>query len=289
MVFDKLPELIFDRTDGIVLHGMEKILVHREVYKDSLQSMEKVFRVLTMANNSEWLVKDTSGNLDIRYILYDREISSERYEELLVWAAQDLQLKAVRLILIVAKRAEKDLDIDRRVHSVNIRLFINETTTVTGEIPALFACVTNICKEHDRDKLSSLFDCLLQAKGNPYQTVCIRDGDDFEVRTCVRQYLENILEESIAANYPEIQSEARAMLQAIDGADKKIFQSNLDRYGLDDIYSTRNEIIFAEEVKQATAQEARVKPIPEKKRRESVFGKVKRKVWDGLSRKSRRP
>lgn len=235
---------------------------------------------------SDWLVREPDGNLDIRYILYDHEMSERKYEQLLVWAARDLKLKAVRLILIVAKRAGKRLNIESCAAANDMEIFITERATVKGHIPALFACVTNLGKMHDLGNLCSVFTCLLEAKANPYQTVYIKDDEDFEVRTCVREYLENILEESKVTNVKEIQTEAESILRIIDREDKS-FMTEFDREDKADIYNTRDEIIFAEDVERA-ADGKGVAARPEKKRRESVFGKVKRRVWDGLSRKPRR-
>ena len=235
---------------------------------------------------SDWLVREPDGNLDIRYILYDHEISERKYEQLLVWAARDLKLKAVRLILIVAKRAGKRLNIDSCATAKDMEIFVTERATVKGNIPALFACVTNLGKMHDIANLCSVFTCLMEAKANPYQTVYITDDEDFEVRTCVREYLENVLEESKVTNVKEIQTEAESILRIIDREDKS-FMTEFDREDKTDIYNTRDEIIFAEDVERAADGKV-VAARPEKKRRESVFGKVKRRVWDGFSRKSRR-
>ena len=233
---------------------------------------------------SEWLVREPDGNLDIRYILYDHEMTEKRYEQLLVWAARDLKFKAVRLLLIVAKRTGKRLNIDSCAAAKDIEIFITETATVNGNIPALFACVTNIGKVHDTNSLRSLFTCLLEAKANPYQTVYITGNENFEVRTCVREYLENILEESKVANLKEIERETSAILQAIDREDQASMTEldTIDCAG--DIFNTRDEIIFADDVKRAV-DETQLNHPAGSKRRESIFGKVKRRVWTGLSRK----
>ena len=236
--------------------------------------------VTTNTMGSEWLVREPDGNLDIRYILYDHEVSEKRLEDLMVWASRDLKLKAVRLILIVAKRDGKRLNIDRCAAAKNIEIFITERANVKGKVPALFACVTNIGKNHDLVNMCSLFTCLLRAKANPYQMVSITDDEDFEVRTCVREYLENILEESKVINAKEIQREANSILRIIDREDQS-FMTELNKDEACDIFNTRDEITFAEDVKRAVDE----KTQPEKKRRESVFGKVKRRVWNGLSRK----
>ncbi len=232
---------------------------------------------------SEWLVREPDGKLDIRYILYDHGVPEQRLEELLVWASRDLKLKAVRLILIVAKRAGKHVNIDRCVFVKDLQIFINERVNVEGEIPALFACVTNIGITHDQRCLLSLFKCLLDAKGNPYQRVSISDDGDFEVRTCVREYLENILEESRAARLNEIERETETILQAVDLEDSRFMLRLDDGNDNHDIFDTKHEIEFAEDVKRYKDEEVHL--TPEKKRRESVFGRVKRKMWTGLSRK----
>lgn len=248
---------------------------------------------------SEWLVREPDGLMDIRYILYDHEVSERRYEQLLVWAARDLRLKAVRLILIVAKRAGKRLNIDSCAAVRDVEIFIDEKAQVKGDVPALFACVTNIGKPHDPDSLSSLFTCLLEAKANPYQTVFITDEGDFEVRTCVREYLENIVEESKLARLKDVELEGRKILQIIDREDQTSFslmelESNDNGKSFcTDIFNTRDEIVFADDVKRAVdntpeKEESLAKVRPGKERRESVFGRVKRKVWNGISRKSRR-
>lgn len=255
-------------------------------------------------SSSAWLVKEPGGNLDIRYILYDRDMSRRRYEELLVWASRDLNFRAVRLISIVAKRAGKRLNIDACAAIEDVRLFLNEAQPngmqgsggVHGDVPALFACITNVGKgdptTHQRKRdLVEIFRFLLRAKANPYQTIHITDDQGFEARTTPREYLENILEEAKAADLLETESEIRGILDMIDYEDKT-FMNDLNMNS-PDIYSTHNELRFADDVecangisdmvKHESAPVAAPQVIP-RKRRESVFGKLKRKVSKGLSR-----
>ena len=246
------------------------------------------------SDRKEWVVHEPGGCLDIRYILYDHDMSRKRYEQLLVWASRDLNLRAVRLLSIVAKRAGKRLNIDACAPVSDIRLFLNNAqasgeSEVHGNVPALFACVTNIGRTKDPDyqqdsrNLSEIFKFLLHAKANPYQTVHIADDHGFEARTTPREYLENILEEAISADSQEVQDLIREILKIIDQEDQTFMIGLKDT----DIYTTRDEIRFAEDV-QGTAEKVTISEAtqtpPPRKRRESVFGKITRKLTKGLSR-----